>query len=542
MILIKTLKLDSEKKEDIKKACDLILNGEVVAIPTETVYGLGANALDKNAVLKIFKAKGRPQDNPLIIHISSYDMLESLVLEISQKAKLVMNAFWPGALTIIFKKSDIVPSEISCGLDTVAIRFPNHKTALEIIKTAGVPIAAPSANSSGKPSPTTATHVLDDLDTKISAIVWDTPCKVGVESTVLDLTGDKPSILRPGEVTVEQLQEVLGEVLIDFAVKEKISENAVVNSPGMKYRHYAPKADVTVLCGNSLDTANYINQVADEKSGVLCFDEYANFFKNENIKTFGEEFDISEQARNLFEKLRLFDELDISQIFAQCPNDDGLGLAVANRLKKSSGFNVIEIKKRKIIGLTGTSGSGKSTVSGIFNKLCAKVISADEIYHNLLENCDDMKREISESFDVDCKDIDRKKLGKIAFSDKSKLLKLNEITHKYITHEFEKELFCSINDEFIILDVPLMFEASYDKYCDKVIGVVSNEERKIERICKRDGVNYDYAKKRLESQKKDSFFYDKCDIIIKNNDDFSSLYKQCEEIYNKVRGERNELT
>lgn len=495
---------------------------------------MGANALSSTAICKIFTAKGRPQDNPLIVHISSLDMLNKLVLVVSSEAKCVIDAFWPGPLTIIFKKSDIVPDEISRGLDTVAIRFPNHPTALKIIEQSGVPIAAPSANLSGRPSTTTAEHVVEDLDGKISAVVFDKACEVGLESTVLDLTREKPIILRPGGVTHTQLVEILGEVLIDKAVSGSIDNSAKVSSPGMKYRHYAPKAKVTVLCGNPYDTANYIRQNATKSSGILCFDEYEQFINGNFTQTFGSKNDINEQAHNLFDKLRLFDEMPVVEIFAQCPDDSGLGLAVANRLKKSSGFNVINLNPRKIIGLTGSSGSGKSTVSKIFSDLSAKVINADDIYHDLLENSTQMKAELAEAFGIDSDKIDRKKLGEIVFSDKQKLAILNEITHKYVTIEFEKQLFNVMHNDIVILDIPLLFEAKYERYCDKVIGVISSDEHKLARLCSRDGITVDYAKKRLSNQKNNEFFIKNCDIIIDNDGDLNSLQQKCQTIYKSI--------
>lgn len=341
---MQTLKLLANKKEDIKKASELIKKGEVVGIPTETVYGLGANALDSSAVLKIFKAKGRPQDNPLIIHIADLEMLSKLVLDVNDKTKKLISAFWPGALTIIFKKTDIIPKEISCGLDTVAIRFPNHSVALDIIKTSGVPVAAPSANTSGRPSPTTAKHVFEDLDGKISAIVEDSACDFGVESTVIDMTREIPILLRPGGVTKEEIEKIIGKILVDDAVYSKISDTKKVSSPGMKYRHYAPKAEVIVVCGDAFKTALYIEKNKTKNDGVLCFDEF--FEKFENAKSFGSVNDISEQGRQIFAKLREFDETNVQRIFSQCPVDENFGLAVSNRLKKSAGFNVINIEDK----------------------------------------------------------------------------------------------------------------------------------------------------------------------------------------------------
>ncbi len=516
------------QKENLDIAVDLLLKGEVVAIPTETVYGLAANALDKEAISKIFIAKGRPQDNPLIVHISNLDMLKKLTLEVPKKAKILIEAFWGGALTMIFKKSAIVPDEISRGLDTVAIRMPNHKTAIDLIEKCGVPLAAPSANSSGRPSTTTYKHVLEDLNGKISAVICDKQAKIGLESTVLDMTVDPPILLRPGGISKEQIEEKIGKIATDKAVLEKISDAKKVRSPGMKYRHYAPKASMLVLCGNSEKTTKYIAKTADENDGILCFDEYKNMFKCDNILCFGRENDIESQANLLFLKLREFDELPVKKIYAQCPNDTGLGLAVANRLKKAAGFNILHLDKQ-IIGLTGSSGSGKTTVCEIFAKNGFDIIDTDKIYHDLVENSLDMKNELACYFPQVFENsvLNRKKLGEIVFNDSEKLQKLNEITHKFV----ENEVILQINTKNkIILDVPLMFEAKFDKFCEKVIGVIANDEIKIKRICKRDSISEDYAKIRLKNQKNTSFYTEHCDIIIENNEDLLELSKKVLEI------------
>ena len=233
-------------KSAVKTAANLLLQGEVVGMPTETVYGLAANALSGEAVEKIFRAKGRPQDNPLIVHIADFDQIYDLCPAVPPQAKALAEAFWPGPLTMIVPKGDCIPDEVSCGLETVGIRLPSHPLARDLIRTAGVPLAAPSANTSGRPSTTTAEHVLHDMDGKIAAILDGGPCGVGVESTVVTLALDKPRLLRPGGITLEQLRSVLGEVEVDRALYEKIGDDVKVSAPGMKYRHYAPKAPVTV--------------------------------------------------------------------------------------------------------------------------------------------------------------------------------------------------------------------------------------------------------------------------------------------------------
>lgn len=341
---MKTILLSPQTdKNAIKTAASLISQGEVVGMPTETVYGLAANALNGQAVAKIFQAKGRPQDNPLIVHIADFGQIYDLCPAVPPQAKTLAEAFWPGPLTMIVPKGGCIPDEVSCGLDTVGIRLPSHPLARALIRAAGVPLAAPSANTSGRPSTTTAAHVLRDMDGKIAAILDGGPCGVGVESTVVTLALDKPRLLRPGGVTLEQLQSVLGEVEVDRALYEKIGNDVRVSAPGMKYRHYAPRAPVTVVRGNPQKTAEYIEKHISDATGVLCFDEYRDMFPTCVVECFGSQFDLGTQAREVFDRLRAFDDTDVTQIWAQCPSDEGLGLAVANRIKKAAGFQVIEL-------------------------------------------------------------------------------------------------------------------------------------------------------------------------------------------------------
>lgn len=327
----------------LRQAADLIAAGQVVGIPTETVYGLGANALDETAVRKIFAAKGRPQDNPLIVHIADADDLAALCPEAPAAAQLLAARFWPGPLTMVLPKSPRIPDVTSAGLDTVGIRLPAHPIAREIIRLAGVPVAAPSANTSGKPSTTTAQHVLRDLGGKIPAVVEGGACAVGVESTVVSLVTDRPRLLRPGGVTLEQLCAVLGEIEVDRALRERIGQETRVSAPGMKYKHYAPRAPVTVVRGAAAAVADYIRAHAARTAGVLCFDDCAPLFGGLTIRTFGASGDLEAQARLVFDRLREFDDTDVTEIFAQCPDDTGLGLAVANRIKKAAGFHVVEV-------------------------------------------------------------------------------------------------------------------------------------------------------------------------------------------------------
>ncbi len=341
---MKTLILD-ETQTDI--AARILKDGGVVGIPTETVYGLAANALDGNAVAKIFRAKGRPMDNPLIVHIADFDDIAKfhLVKEIPDAAEKLSKAFWPGPLTIIMKRTDIIPKEVSAGLDTVAIRFPSHPVAQKIIKEAGVPLAAPSANLSGSPSPTTARHVLNDMDGKIDAVLDGGSSDVGVESTVITLAEAVPRVLRPGGVTVEQLREVLGEVELDDAVLHQLKEGEKASSPGMKYKHYAPKANVVLLKGSDDEFISYVNSKSDDSVCALCCDEDLLLLSVKTV-SLGRRGDYLTHARHLFDCLRRIDENPtVHTVYSRLPSTNGVGLAVYNRLIRAAGFEVIDLEK-----------------------------------------------------------------------------------------------------------------------------------------------------------------------------------------------------
>lgn len=340
---MKTLLLHPDQDGAIAQAGALLAAGQVVGIPTETVYGLGANALDGAAVKQIFAAKGRPADNPLIVHIADFDQIYSLTAYVPNAAIRLAEAYWPGPMTMILPKADCIPNEVSAGLDTVGIRLPSHPVARAVIRAAGVPIAAPSANLSGRPSTTTAAHVMEDMDGKIAAIVDGGACTVGVESTVISLAGEMPRLLRPGGISLEQLEMVLGTVEVDRAIREQIGDDVSVSAPGMKYRHYAPHAPVTAVCGDPVHGADYIHAHLTANAGVICFDEFAERFSTHIVHTIGRADDPAAQARAIFDALRAFDHTQVTSIWAQCPDDSGIGLAVANRLKKAAGFHVIEV-------------------------------------------------------------------------------------------------------------------------------------------------------------------------------------------------------
>lgn len=332
---------------EIETAAALLKNGGLVGIPTETVYGLGANGLDPEAVANIFAAKGRPQDNPLILHIPHVSWLERYCRDIPACAYELAERFWPGPLTMVLPRRNNVPDVVTAGLDTVGMRCPGHELCRSIIALADVPVAAPSGNTSGRPSPTTARHMLEDMEGKIHAIVDGGPCGVGVESTIIDLTCVPPRLLRPGGVTLEQLRSVLGEVEVDEAVTRQMKAGEKPKAPGMAYRHYAPKAPVTVVTGAPEKSAAYIAAHAGEADGIICFDEFLSLFPKQSVTKhvmdLGHVGDKEEQARHIFDALRTFDHTDVTAIWAQCPDTGGIGLAVANRLNKAAGFHIIEV-------------------------------------------------------------------------------------------------------------------------------------------------------------------------------------------------------
>lgn len=340
------VKINSIKDEALTKAAEFIKNGGLVAFPTETVYGLGGDGLNSEAASKIYKAKGRPSDNPLILHINDQKMLHKIVNDVNSMAKKIMTAFCPGPITLILPKSDIVPSSVTGGLDTVAVRMPDNDIARELIRLSNMPIAAPSANISGRPSPTTAQAVYNDLHDRIDMILDGGACHFGVESTIVDCTEDVPIILRPGAITKEMLEELFPVVKIDKAI---IGENVVPKAPGMKYKHYAPKANMILFEGSSAKMADAIaNKIADyeregKKVGLVVSSEVAEKLQHENTAIYGNQEDLLTIASDIYECLRFFDDKDVDIILAEGTTDKGIGLAIMNRLHKASGFNSIFI-------------------------------------------------------------------------------------------------------------------------------------------------------------------------------------------------------
>lgn len=374
------------KDEELKEAARILRSGGLVAFPTETVYGLGGNALDEDAARKIYAAKGRPSDNPLIAHVSCVEEVEPLVKEIPEAGRKLMEAFWPGPLTMIFPKSEKVPYGTTGGLDTVAIRMPDDPVANRLIALAGVPVAAPSANTSGRPSPTTADHVWQDMNGRIDMIIDGGPVGIGVESTIVDVSSAVPAVLRPGAITMEMLEEVLGEVSVDPAILGPLSADVRPKAPGMKYKHYAPKADLTLVePGTGADRESGAEQVtgaeqkngadrntgaapetgldetqlqamirkvrelsrekieAGYKVGVICTDESRDCYTDGEVRSIGARKSQASVAHNLYALLREFDDLGVDYIFSESFPKDHLGQAIMNRLSKAAGYKIVKV-------------------------------------------------------------------------------------------------------------------------------------------------------------------------------------------------------
>ena len=374
------------KDEELKEAAGILRSGGLVAFPTETVYGLGGNALDEDAARKIYAAKGRPSDNPLIAHVSCVEEVAPLVKEIPEAGRKLMEAFWPGPLTMIFPKSEKVPYGTTGGLDTVAIRMPDDPVANRLIALAGVPVAAPSANTSGRPSPTTADHVWQDMNGRIEMIIDGGPVGIGVESTIVDVSSAVPAVLRPGAITMEMLEEVLGEVSVDPAILGPLSADVRPKAPGMKYKHYAPKADLTLVepgtgteresgaeqvtgaeqkNGADRNTGAYPETGLDEtqlqamirkvrelsrekieagyKVGVICTDESRGCYTDGEVRSIGARKSQASVAHNLYALLREFDDLGVDYIFSESFPKDHLGQAIMNRLSKAAGYKIVKV-------------------------------------------------------------------------------------------------------------------------------------------------------------------------------------------------------
>lgn len=337
------IKIDDENLvSSAKLAAGYLNRGEIVAIPTETVYGLAANAYDNAAVSRIFEVKGRPQDNPIILHISDYVMLGSIAETISDDAAALAKRFWPGPLTLVFNKTDAVSDIVSCSLPTVAVRMPSHPVAAEVIKQAGVPLAAPSANLSGKPSTTSAKHVFHDLDGKVPLILDAGNSQIGVESTVLSLTGDAPVLLRPGFISIEEIREIVPAAKISKGVFEEVPAGQAVESPGLMHKHYAPNAAVVIVNGPLEQFSTYVREQSGDGVFAMCFDGEETQIGIPSV-AYGEKGDGESLARRVFSVLRMLDEIGAKKIYVRGPAQSGVSLAVYNRLLRAAAFKVVEL-------------------------------------------------------------------------------------------------------------------------------------------------------------------------------------------------------
>lgn len=519
----KLYRIKNENDIKIYEVAHILKNGGLVAIPTETVYGLAADALNPSAVNKIFKAKGRPSDNPLIVHISKFDDIYKLVSDVPQTAKQLAEAYWPGPMTLVLKKSDIVPDEVSAGLDTVAVRMPSHPVARGLIEKSGCPLAAPSANSSGLPSPTLAKHVVDDMNGKIDAVVDGGSCTIGIESTVISLAGDVPKLLRPGGITLEQLEAVLGEVEVDPSILSEIRTDKPA-SPGMKYKHYAPKASVTIVEGSLASFKYHIDSDCRAGDMALCFDGEEEDIPIQCL-TFGDEHKPEQQAQKLFCSLRQFDVLGAKRVFVRAPLKNGLGLGVYNRLLRSAAFKCVT--PPVIFGLTGQTGAGKSTVAKMLKEKGYLIIDGDVIARRIVSKGSDLLSELAENFGDDILDdngnLIRSVLAEKAFSSEENRQKLNAITHPAITKCALSLIKSNFTAKYkgVIFDGAALFDSTLVRYCTKIIVVTAPLSERTARIIARDNIDEQSALLRINAQPDEQYYIERADIVIRNYEPYN---------------------
>ena len=505
-------------KNAIEKAAAILRRGGLLGIPTETVYGLGADGLNEDAVRRIFLAKGRPQDNPLILHVPDAGWLERCCTDIPPAAYALAERFWPGPLTMILPRRDCVPLRTTGGLDTVGVRCPDHPVTRAIISAADTPVAAPSGNTSGRPSPTCARHMMEDMMGKIDGIVDGGDCAVGVESTIIDLTVQPPRLLRPGGLPLEALEAVLGEVAVDKAVRQRLADGEKAKAPGMKYRHYAPRAAVTVVTGTPRRSAAYIREHLPAGAGVICFDEYAPLFAGHIVHRLGSQEDKLAQAQHVFDALRTFDDTDVTAIFAQCPDESGLGLAVGNRLKKAAGFHTVDVSPL-VIGFTGPTGAGKTSALRALERLGGLVLDCDAVYHDLLRTDSTLRDAITGAFgQVFAPDgtLDRQRLGTVVFSDPAALDTLNRIIYARLPRELLRRMDES-SAPVVGIDAINLVESGLCRLCRRTVAVLAPSEQRVRRIMARDGIPEEYARLRVQAQKDDEFYRTHCTDTLFND-------------------------
>ncbi|MBQ1950455.1 MAG: threonylcarbamoyl-AMP synthase [Clostridia bacterium] len=493
----------------IDQAARLLQAGQLVAVPTETVYGLAADALNPTAVASIFAAKGRPMDNPLIVHIAAIEDWAPLVESIPTTARRLAEAYWPGPLTMILPAAPCIPQEVRGGLQTVAVRFPADPVAQAVILRTGRPLAAPSANRSGSPSPTNAARVMEDMQGRIAAILDGGRAEVGVESTVLDLSVQPPRLLRPGGITPKMIEEIIGPIAIDPAVTHALEKGAVAASPGMKYKHYAPKARIQLIKGSPAAYAHYVQAHAAHGVMALCFDEDIPTLSVPTV-SYGSRQNPIQQAQNLFDALRQLDEKGATTVFAACPRPEGIGLAVYNRLIRAAGFDVVNAIR--VVGLTGPTGAGKSTAAAAWREMGIPIIDTDLLAREIVQPGSPCLEELQKTFSCAILNPDgtlnRTALAEHAFSSPEKTKQLNAITHPAILALAQQKTDDAAEAGYsaIVVDAPLLFEAGIDAVCDDIVAVIAPEEKRIERIRARDGLSYEQAISRIHAQQTDDFY------------------------------------
>lgn len=488
-----------------------------MAFPTETVYGLGADALNEAAVANIYKAKGRPSDNPLIVHVAKKEDIAPLVSRIPPKAQMLIDAFFPGPITVIMPKSEKIGKTVSGGLGTVGIRMPQNPIARALIEAAGTPIAAPSANTSGLPSPTEARYVLEDMNGKTDAVIDGGSCEFGIESTVITLAGDHPVILRPGAITKEMIEEIIGPVEIAKAVLEGMKDGEIAASPGMKYKHYAPKAKIIIVNADKEKYENYVN--SQSGAFALCFEDDDVTLPK---VTFGKEGDDLSQSHALFESLRRLDELGAKKVYARNPKLSGVGLAVYNRLIRAAAFCVLDLEKPFLIGITGQTGAGKSRVAAMFKELGFNVVDADAAAKKAAEKNSPLLPLLAAAFGQDIiknGELQRQLLADRAFKDKESTEKLNSIMFPEILK------ICTEQAKYpCVFDASQLFESGANELCARVVCVCAPEELRLERILRRDGITPAQARARTAAQHSAEFFRENSDFTVIN--DGRDIYSQ----------------
>lgn len=513
-----TLILSDTRPEDIARAGSILAAGGLVGIPTETVYGLAANALDAQAVLGIFAAKGRPADNPLIVHIAELSQWAPLVADLPPQALALAEAFWPGPLTVILPKSALIPDETSGGLPTVAVRFPAHSAAQAVIRAAGVPLAAPSANRSGRPSPTTFAHLREDMEGRADALLDGGDCGVGVESTVVSLAGERPRLLRPGEITVNQLREILPDLEVDPAVLRQLEAGMKAQSPGMKYQHYAPRAEVTLVDASPEEFVSYVN--LKRPDATLCFTEDLAGLQAPAY-CLGSRYDAEAQAHALFTALHQLDLDGAQKVLGHLPSRRGVGLAVVNRLLRAAAFRVVEPVGHRLLGLTGPTGAGKSTVGLLLERAGVPVIDCDAVSREPEVYGPETVAALQAAFGEDVASggvLDRRLTARRAFAAPGGKETLQAITFPPILAAVRaraEELFAA-GHRLVAVDAPTLFEAGLDNACARILTVTARPEVRLGRIMARDGLTEEAARQRLGAQQEEEYYVNRSDYVIEN--------------------------